>query len=175
MSWIAAVMQWLILSMAQDTCRRQMTRSTAFEEDEELSDEALARRARREAHWRSMFNISLGSDRARKYGTELLLEAADRLAAEYLHQKVSLPPHPHNATTAWTDIDRGCRLPAVTCAFNGCTWYAGATVISAWKIRQHQEHPWDRELRELVLEAHRDRLVFRVYFKIQSTPENIQT
>ena len=128
------------------------------EKDGELTEEARARRTRREAHWRSMFNIRLQDNRERKYESELLLEAAENLGG-LLREQVTLPPDREDATRAWTDIHRGGHLPAVTCAFSGCTWYAGAEAISAEKIRQFQEHPWDRELREHVLTSHRNRLI----------------
>ena len=61
------------------------------EKDGELTEEARARRTRREAHWRSMFNIRLQDNRERKYESELLLEAAENLGG-LLREQVTLPP-----------------------------------------------------------------------------------
>ena len=42
--------------------------------------------------------------------------------AQYLRAHPLLPPHPHDAGKDWLDTTSGIKLPAMHCAFAGCSW-----------------------------------------------------
>ena len=123
-------------------------------EDEETRE----RRMRKEAQWRSMFNISVKPNRERKHEFEQLNEAAKLVAESCLRDRVTLPANPQNTSEPWADISTGGRLPPVSCAFRHCSWHSGQVYIAPEAIRKQQEHPWDYLLREHVISEHGARL-----------------
>jgi hypothetical protein len=123
-------------------------------EDEETRE----RRMRKEAQWRSMFNIAVKRHRERKHEFELLHEAAALVAERCLRDRVTLPANPQNTSEPWVELSTGGRLPPVSCAFRHCLWHSGQQYISPETIRKQQEHPWDFLLREHVLSEHAEEL-----------------
>ena len=124
-------------------------------EGKEEDEEKLRRQERQEAHWRGMFNVRVREgSRERKHEFELLHEAAEIIAERCLRNHVTLPPDPTDPTRPWMDIQKGGRLPPVTCAMIGCTWHTGDVPATAEELRRSHEHPWDAALRVHVVGAH---------------------
>ena len=130
----------------------------AHEQEVGENEEARERRMRKEAQWRSMFNITVKPNRERKYEFERLNEAAVLVAETCLRVRVTLPAHPQNTSEPWAEVSSGGRLPPVSCAFRNCIWHCGHVHVTPEAIRKHQEHPWEYLLREHVLAEHGERL-----------------
>ena len=122
-----------------------------MDEERRVADEA--RRERREAQWRAMFNVTVKTNRVRKYEFERLHDVAAAIAGKCLRDHCTLPPDPADPERPFLAIRTGGRLPPVCCAFVGCTWHTGDVAVPPETRRLHQEHPWDYELRRHVSEA----------------------
>ena len=117
----------------------------------EVADENVLRK---HAQWMSMFGIQVEANRERKPECDLMSEAAAAIAKQCLRDKVTLPCHPTDASTSWTDLDSGGNLPAVSCAFLGCRWCGSESASCDAEYYDDCEHPWDQELRHHVITTH---------------------
>ena len=98
-----------------------------------------------------MFAITTRKDAPKPFH-DRLLDAAESLANK-LRNRPTMPAHPQDATRSWMDVTSGGRLPPVSCAFRGCSWYGGNKVKVIY-ARTDPEHPWDQELKQHVLSKH---------------------
>ena len=105
-----------------------------------------------------MFRIRTELDPPRKAEPQRRMDAAAKLA-EHLRARVTLPAAFETEANVQAKFDSGDRLPPVSCAFKQCPWSVLGIPVTAADVREGSEHPWDRHLREHVLQTHQQELL----------------
>ena len=140
----------------------EMQQGTQLEKPEDIPEEAHLEPVREKLEQPSvlhheqcdmMFRIRAETDPPRKPEPQRRMDAAARLA-EHLRARVTLPAEFEAETNVQAKLDSGDRLPPVSCAFKQCSWSVLGIPVTASDVREGSEHPWDRRLREHVLQTH---------------------
>ena len=104
---------------------------------------------RKSNNMESLFQLAVEPVRVRKYSFERMHDAAQHIAANYFRKLVTLPSELEHE-----DVQSGCRLPLVSCAFKGCDWCLHGSETQ--KRTSDSEHSSVIQLRQHVWEAHND-------------------
>ena len=134
-----------------------LMKESSFKDAEDCDKENVVRPERRE--WResvnnSLFRVVAQVDRSRTYSFENLLQAATSLAENCLRRHVTLPGNPDDLNEPILLHD-GVLLPSCSCAFKGCSWeYTCKDHSESKDDHLHMQHPWDRKLRQHILDDH---------------------
>ena len=145
----------------------EMQQGTQLEKPEDIPEEAHLEPVREKLEQPSvlhheqcdmMFRIRAETDPPRKPEPQRRMDAAARLA-EHLRARVTLPAEFEAETNVQAKLDSGDRLPPVSCAFKQCSWSVLGIPVTASDVREGSEHPWDRRLRDHVLQKHQQQLL----------------